>query len=412
MADFNTKYKIYPHRYVYTNPSKPAFTLRDLYRQTNQGVLTSSKEKTALAHDCRQPVVKDYQNPHHWESKILAYGLNATCDSVDITHTRPILKFEEKTPDKLLFHIGNSVRKSGKGDAEFHCPKGLAVTSSGEIIVADSGNHRVQVFNQYGVLVKQFGKFGVTEGEFNTPTSIAVTSNDEVIVSDQLNRRIQTFTRRKVFKDSFSTNDFPCSVATDIFYNVVVGTTKKTIEIYRRGGKLVNRFSTLPETELDKGGNSIIYVGINAMSNSIVVCDPTDRLIKTFDYNGNLIKKFEPCGVEDGLACVPTGIHILLNGNICVCDSLNHTVAVFTESGGLVKKLIGPTDGCGSVQQCATGPEGHLITTEYSVNNIHCMKIFRYNECECHRFRPGSSKRPPTPNRFEAVTKISSLGKK
>jgi len=79
---------------------------------------------------------------------------------------------------------------------------------------------------------------------------IAVTSNDEVIVSDQLNRRIQTFTRRKVFKDSFSTNDFPCSVATDIFYNVVVGTTKKTIEIYRRGGKLVNRFSTLPETEL------------------------------------------------------------------------------------------------------------------------------------------------------------------
>jgi len=64
------------------------------------------------------------------------------------------------------------------------------------------------------------------------------------------------------------------------------------------------------------------------MSNSIVVCDPTDRLIKTFDYNGNLIKKFEPCGVEDGLACVPTGIHILLNGNICVCDSLNHTVSM------------------------------------------------------------------------------------
>ena len=74
---------------------------------------------------------------------------------------------------------------------------------------------------------------------------------------------------------------------------------------------------------------------------------------------------------------------------------------MFTEKGIFIKQLVGPTDGCGAVQQCAPGPEGHLITTECSTNNIHCLKIYRYKPCECHRYRPGSSKRPETPNRYQ-----------
>ena len=70
-----------------------------------------------------------------------------------------------------------------------------------------------------------------------------------------------------------------------------------------------------------------IHVALNEMSNLIVVCDPADRLIKSFNYTGDLVHRFEPSGVDDGLACIPAGIHILLNGDICVCDSLNHTVS-------------------------------------------------------------------------------------
>lgn len=70
-----------------------------------------------------------------------------------------------------------------------------------------------------------------------------------------------------------------------------------------------------------------IHVAINEISNLIVVCDPSDRIIKLFNYTGDLVHRFEPCGVDDGLACIPSGIHVLLNGNICVCDTLNHTVS-------------------------------------------------------------------------------------
>ena len=80
-------------------------------------------------------------------------------------------------------------------------------------------------------------------------TGVAMTMMGEILVADSKNKRIQTFTRRKLFKDSFLTNDEPYSVAVDVHYNVIVATKKKTIEIYRRGGKLINRFSTMPNRD-------------------------------------------------------------------------------------------------------------------------------------------------------------------
>lgn len=79
---------------------------------------------------------------------------------------------------------------------------------------------------------------------------MAVTLNGEVMVADSKNRRVQTFTRRKLFKDTFDTNDEPCTLAVDIHYNVIVATMKRTIEIYRRGGKLVNRFGTFASNQV------------------------------------------------------------------------------------------------------------------------------------------------------------------
>jgi len=73
-------------------------------------------------------------------------------------------------PDKLLFHLGNERRSEGSADGEFSWPRGLAVSTSGEIYVADTANHRIQSINAFGVLTKMFGKLGTGDGEFNQPT--------------------------------------------------------------------------------------------------------------------------------------------------------------------------------------------------------------------------------------------------
>lgn len=44
--------------------------------------------------------------------------------------------------------------------------RGVAVDDQGYIVVADSGNNRIQVFTADGVFVKAFGCWGSGDGEF------------------------------------------------------------------------------------------------------------------------------------------------------------------------------------------------------------------------------------------------------
>ena len=60
----------------------------------------------------------------------------------------------------------------------------------GRILVADSGNHRLQAFDSLGNFLTAFGQYGSGEGEFMLPQGIAVAGNGRVLVADQLNNRI------------------------------------------------------------------------------------------------------------------------------------------------------------------------------------------------------------------------------
>ena len=83
--------------------------------------------------------------------------------------------------------------KKGEGDGEFIHPHLLPVTQSKHLLVCDLGNHRIQVFELTGKFVGKFGTKGSELGEFSWPFSVAVLSNDHIVVSDLNNHRIQIF---------------------------------------------------------------------------------------------------------------------------------------------------------------------------------------------------------------------------
>ena len=58
------------------------------------------------------------------------------------------------------------------------------------ILVADSGNHRLQAFDSLGNFLSEFGEFGSDEGQFNNPAGVAVDSSGRVLVADSSNDRI------------------------------------------------------------------------------------------------------------------------------------------------------------------------------------------------------------------------------
>jgi hypothetical protein len=85
--------------------------------------------------------------------------------------------------------------------AQFNNPSGVAVTSTGDIIVADKGNHRIRLVTPGGVVttLAGLGTFGFANGtgagaSFNGPTGVAVTSTGDIVVADNENYRIRMIT--------------------------------------------------------------------------------------------------------------------------------------------------------------------------------------------------------------------------
>jgi tripartite motif-containing protein 2/3 len=78
-------------------------------------------------------------------------------------------------------------------DGEFKTPLGITVLgSSGEVAVADLGNHRVQIFDSEGNYKRQFGTEGKEDGQFNRPIGLASDAHGNLLVVDFTNR-LQVF---------------------------------------------------------------------------------------------------------------------------------------------------------------------------------------------------------------------------
>ena len=86
---------------------------------------------------------------------------------------------------------------AGNGDGQFNLPSYLAVDEPGNILVADQGNHRIQILDSAGVFLAKWGSFGTGDGQFSSPAGvfsapIGAGHNGEIYVSDASNR-IQMF---------------------------------------------------------------------------------------------------------------------------------------------------------------------------------------------------------------------------
>ncbi|MBT5869222.1 MAG: hypothetical protein HOH38_10330 [Nitrospinaceae bacterium] len=91
------------------------------------------------------------------------------------------------------FNLLNSFGSKGKEPGQFQYPKGIAVDSGGNIYVADSWNHRIQKFNSEGIHLLSFGHCGEGKGELNEPYDIHIEPSGNLIVVERYNHRIQFF---------------------------------------------------------------------------------------------------------------------------------------------------------------------------------------------------------------------------
>lgn len=103
-------------------------------------------------------------------------------------HTDRVQKFDSR--HRFLAEWGSH----GEGAGQFQRPMSLALSSRGEVFVADSCNHRLEVFSRAGKLLRSFGSVGSGLGQLRFPNDVALDAQDNVYVCEYGNHRVQKFT--------------------------------------------------------------------------------------------------------------------------------------------------------------------------------------------------------------------------
>ena len=162
------------------------------------------------------------------------------------------------------------------------------------ILVADSGNHRIQAFDATGNFVSIYGSLGSGGEQFNNPQGLAVDGSGRVIVADSGNNRLQVL--------SFDGANFG-------FIRSITGS-----------------FAGPTSVAVDR-------------SNHIVVADTGNNIVKVLDAEGNLLAEYgAPNDGHRGTFNQPRGIVAERNGNIVVADTGNRRVVTIV--GALLDRKL------------------------------------------------------------------------
>ena len=135
------------------------------------------------------------------EKAIRVLDFTKTCKSIaffSIDKLRKHLIIPDVQGHKIVItdlsgKVINSFGVRGGRDGDFNYPSATAVDSSGNILVCDQMNARVEVFTPDGVFKSKFGKRGDGVGEFSIIKGVAVDSEGHVYVSDGRGNKVTIF---------------------------------------------------------------------------------------------------------------------------------------------------------------------------------------------------------------------------
>jgi len=203
--------------------------------------------------------------------------------------------------------------------------------------------------------VKEWGSKGQDDGEFNTPQGIANTNSGDVIVGDTLNSRVQKFTADGVFITKWR----PVVAEPWEFLPLRVAVDGCNINVLNRHGNpnLINKLDQNLSPISQWGSqdprlgdppylNSAFGMAIDASSGAVYVVDYDKHIIK-FTEDGAFILKWGQYGSGDGEFSAPVGIAVDSSGYVYVVDTDRSDVQKFTSNGNFVKKWGGYGTGNG-----------------------------------------------------------------
>lgn len=185
-------------------------------------------------------------------------------------------------------------------------PYDVAPDALGNLYVADTHNHRIQVFSSTGKLIRSFGSRGSGDGQFWQPRGVAIDPFGNVWVADHENHRVEKFTAEGAFLGRFGAGGGDGSYG---------------------GGP--GEFNSPRGLSSDAAGN--IYVADDA-NHRIVKLDNDGRFLAAWGR-----ADLQP-GAGDGEFNLPYGTAVDPAGHLWVADTLNNRLVEMTTDGVVLAK--------------------------------------------------------------------------
>jgi DNA-binding beta-propeller fold protein YncE len=171
-------------------------------------------------------------------------------------------------------------------------PRDIIVDSQGHVLVTDTGNKRVLIYDENGNFVFQLGGEGTGVGQFDEPVGLALDSAGNLYIADTWNQRVQ------VFSPSSDKKSYSNLVQWD-----VSGWSSQSLD-------------NKPYIAVDKLGH-------------VFTTDPDSFRVLELNTSGVFVRAWGKYGSSSTDIGMPSGISVDEAGRIWVSDTANNRIMRF-----------------------------------------------------------------------------------
>jgi hypothetical protein len=226
--------------------------------------------------------------------------------------------------------------------------RGIACTADGaHIIVADMANNRIHVVDSVtGAAVRDFGGAGTGPCQFNGPCRLSMTPSGNILVADLKNLRVQEVTIMGEHVCTIDIGDFvgavDCNESIIVVGKSTTSATSLRVEVF-------NAVTKSPISQFGRMGNTEGMVGncngirISPAGDTLLYCENENNRISMFKVDGTFLRT-----MGAGIMGFAFDALFTLTGDVVAVDGNKNRVAVFDGTTGNTIKMwgrLGNTDG-------------------------------------------------------------------
>lgn len=246
------------------------------------------------------------------------------------------------TPQGALSWSVGEAGVAGEDDLHLNNPRQVAIDSQNRAYVADSANHRIQIYDSSGLHLGKIGAVrGAADDQFDLPTGVAAAPNGSILVADYNNHRVQVFngsyehirTLGQTGTPGSGPTEFnhPLDVCVDQFGNMyVLDQTNERIQVF---GSDYSYLRTIGAP----GGTNFGYLrnptalAVDPLTRRIFVASARGAYVDVFDPNGAFLTRINSSytGSLVGQFLQVDGLAVDSSGRLYAADRLNHVLELW-----------------------------------------------------------------------------------